>query len=320
LRESIPVEKELFMTSSSYKPAYLKLNENGELRNRVRQAYKLLNPCALCGRYCSINRMEDEIGFCSLEKTAVISSYGPHFGEESPLVGISGSGTIFFSSCNLGCVFCQNFDISNGREGITYSPAQLAKIMLKLMKMGCHNINLVTPTHQMPVILESLAIAAEEGLDLPLVWNCGGYESQESLGILDGIVDIYMPDFKFWNEEPSKKYLQAPRYPEVARAAIKEMHRQVGDLVMDAKGVAYRGLLVRHLVMPENLSRTDKFIEWLADEISPNTYINIMDQYRPCFRAPEFMEINRRITRQEYIQAVNWAKDAGLRLDKNYPR
>jgi putative pyruvate formate lyase activating enzyme len=300
-----------------FRPAYLNLLETGELRNRVRQAYELLNPCALCGRYCPVNRMEDEVGFCQTGKTALVSSYGPHYGEEPPLVGESGSGTIFFSSCNLGCVFCQNFEISIEKEGIFYSEKELVRVMMKLQKMGCHNINLVTPTHQMPIIIESIMLAAEEGLDLPVVWNCGGYETQEVLEILDGIVDIYMPDFKFWDEEPSGKYLQAPGYPDVARAAIKEMYRQVGDLTMDERGIAYRGLLVRHLVMPGNLAGTDKFISWLASEVSPNTYVNIMNQYRPCFRAPEFMEINRRITAEEYKQAVEWAKKAGLRLARN---
>jgi putative pyruvate formate lyase activating enzyme len=244
-----------------------------------------------------------------------VSSSGPHFGEEAPLVGAGGSGTIFLSHCNLGCLFCQNEDISHGGGGRITTPQAIASTMLGLQKRGCHNINFVTPTHQAPFLLEAVLLAIPQGLKVPVVWNCGGYESMESLTLLDGIVDIYMPDFKYWDEEPARRYSLAGNYPEVARAALKEMHRQVGILTMDNEGVALRGLLIRHLVMPGEIAGTGKFVEWAARELSPDTYVNIMAQYHPSFRAHEFPELNRRITAQEYRRAVEAGRRAGLRLD-----
>lgn len=298
-----------------FEPAYLKTIREEKLSPKIEKAYQLLKSCVLCGRRCKVNRLEGQVGFCKVADELIVSSYGPHHGEEAPLVGSRGSGTIFLTYCNLGCVFCQNYDISHLGHGNRYTIDRMAEVMLKIQKMGCHNLNLVTPTHQLPMILKALKQAALGGLEIPVVWNCGGYESREALQILDGIVDIYMPDFKFWDEKPAARYAYAPDYPRVAREALKEMHRQVGDLKMDSRGIAQRGLLVRHLVMPNNLAGTGEFVDWLAREVSPDTYINVMAQYRPCYKAGEYKEINRRPTSSEYNQAVKWAKEAGLRLD-----
>jgi putative pyruvate formate lyase activating enzyme len=300
----------------SFEPAYLKTRRTGKLSRKVAEAYNMMESCVLCGRYCKANRMKGEEGFCKIGKVALVASFGPHHGEETPIAGACGSGTVFFSRCNLGCLFCQNYDISHFYAGKRYSSDQLADIFLEIKEMRCHNLNLVTPTHQMPMIIEALEIAADRGFDLPLVWNCGGYESPETLAVLDGLVDVYMPDFKFWDEAPSEKYLNASDYPEIARAATKEMHRQVGDLVIDEDGLTRRGLLVRHLVMPENLAGTESLVRWIAREISPNTYINVMKQYHPSFKAGEFPEIERLITDLEFRQALDWAKKAKLRIDR----
>jgi len=301
-----------------FEPAYIRPHREGILKEKIRQAYKLMESCILCGRRCRVNRLNGELGFCKTGAELKVSSYGPHHGEEAPLVGRYGSGTIFLTHCNLGCIFCQNYDISILGRGSVYSIEKLAMVIMKVYNMGCHNINFVTPTHQLPMILEALEIAIEGGLDVPVVWNCGGYESPEALEILDGIIDIYMPDFKYWNEEPARKYSHAPNYPEVAKAALKEMHRQVGDLTMDERGIAQIGLLVRHLVMPNNIVGTAEFVRWLAAEISPNTYINVMAQYRPCYEASRHKEIDRRTTNKEYGEAVEAAREAGLRLDKDH--
>jgi putative pyruvate formate lyase activating enzyme len=245
-----------------------------------------------------------------------VSSWGPHFGEERPLVGSHGSGTIFFGNCNLGCIFCQNYTISHLGEGREMSFERLAEVMLELQGIGCHNINLVTPTHQMPMILRALSIAAHKGLTIPIVYNCGGYESLEAVKLLDGVVDIYMPDFKYADPEMSLKYSKAKDYPAVAKAVIREMHRQVGDLVMDEDGIALRGLLVRHLVLPEGVAGTREVVRFIAEEISKNTYVNIMDQYRPCYKAFVNPPLDRRITEKEFTEAVKLALEAGLtRLD-----
>lgn len=301
---------------NNFIPVYQETHRKGIIKEKIQKAYSLMESCVLCGRYCRVNRMKGERGFCNTGKLPVISSFGPHYGEESPLVGSYGSGTIFLTGCNLGCIFCQNFDISLGQEGSTHSFAQLADMMMNLQNRGCHNINFVTPSHQAPMIIEALDIAVNNGLNIPIVWNCGGYESPEALEILDGIVDIYMPDFKFFDKEPAKKYLNAEDYPDMARNALKEMYRQVGDLKVDEWGIAVRGLLVRHLVMPGRLAGTKELVEWLAGEISPDTYINIMSQYHPCHKARNFREINRRITDEEYREAVEWGRSAGLRLDR----
>jgi len=300
------------MDIHTFTPAYLRLPPN-ILSDNVREAEEILKECTLCPRECRVDRTSDQQGFCRTGDKPFISSYGPHFGEEKPLVGRFGSGAIFMGNCNLGCLFCQNYSISHLGEGIEISFEKLADIMLSLQKEGCHNINFVTPTHQMPMILRSLLIASEKGLNIPVVYNCGGYESLHAIEILDGIVDIYMPDFKYRDPAMALKYSKAEDYPQSAMAAIKEMHRQVGDLVTDQRGIAMRGLLVRHLVLPEGIAGTSGVVKFLAEEISKNTYINVMDQYHPCFKAFDHPPLNRRITPQEYADAVQMAIDAGLK-------
>jgi putative pyruvate formate lyase activating enzyme len=264
-----------------------------------------------------VDRLHDEKGICRTGRRAIVASFHAHHGEESPLVGRFGSGAIFFSYCNLLCSFCQNFEISHLGEGAEIEAEDLAAIMLELQQRGCHNINLVTPTHVAPQILEALLVAVDKGLSIPLVYNTSGYERVETLQLLRGIVDIYMPDFKFWDEQWAKRYCSAPDYREAAAQALKEMYFQVGDLVVDSNGIAERGLLVRHLVMPHGVSGTKEVMEFLAKEISPHTYLNVMDQYRPCGTAYQDEYINRRISGKEYSEALQWARDAGLkRLDQ----
>lgn len=284
---------------------------SAELSQKVKKLYKLLEHCVLCPRRCGINRLDNKKGFCGVGLLPLVSSVGPHFGEEPELVGRGGSGTIFFAGCNLGCWFCQNYDISHLRHGEEVSTKELAKEMLTLRRIGCHNINLVTPTHIVPQLVEALIYAAEEGLDLPIVYNTGGYDSVDVLKLLDGIIDIYMPDAKYADSQMSKKYSQAEDYPEVMRNVIKEMYTQVGDLVVDG-GIAIKGLLVRHLVMPEGIAGTKEIMHFIATEISKNTYVNIMDQYRPCYKAYEFPEISRGITPAEYSEAISIAKEEWL--------
>jgi putative pyruvate formate lyase activating enzyme len=297
------------------RPAYLALHETGELARRVEAAAGLMARCRLCPRECLAQRLQGERGVCQVGDQAMVSSHGPHFGEERPLVGVGGSGTIFLSHCNLCCVFCQNAEISQGDEGRIVSAQELAGMMLGLQRMGCHNINFVTPTHQVPQILRALAVAVDDGLRLPLVYNCGGYESLEVLRLLDGVVDIYMPDFKYADAGIAREYSGVEDYAAVARAALAEMHRQVGDLKLDPRGIAARGLLVRHLVLPNGLAGTDEVVRFLAG-LSRNTYLNIMDQYRPCAWAHEYPPLSRRPTRAEIQEAVRMARAAGLtRLD-----
>jgi len=297
-------------------PGYLSLHRAGELESRIQEAWRRLECCDLCPRNCRVNRLENERGVCKTGKLAVTSSYGPHFGEESPLVGTGGSGTIFFTNCNLLCVFCQNYEISHLGEGVETSEGQLAAMMVSLQKQGCHNINFVTPSHVVPQILAALPQAIDNGLTVPLVYNTSGYDSVETLKLLDGIIDIYMPDFKFWRPESAKRFLKAADYPERAKAAIREMHRQVGELVIGSQGVATRGLLVRHLVMPAGLDETREIMNFLATEISTKTYVNVMEQYRPCGLARNYPPIDRSLTHEEYKEAVQLAKEAGLtRLD-----
>ncbi len=305
-----------------FKPGYLSLYESGELQARIERALVIIGKCCLCPRRCKVNRLEDEKGICRTGRLAVVSSYSSHFGEESPLVGQSGSGTIFFTNCNLGCVFCQNYEISHLGEGDEVTEEQLAAMMIRLQDMGCHNINFVTPSHVASQILEALPMAVERGLRVPLVYNSSGYDSVETLRLLDGVVDIYMPDFKFWEKDSARRLAGAPDYPEKAREALREMHCQVGDLVVDKSGIALRGLLVRHLVMPGGLEETRAILDFLAREISADTYVNVMDQYRPCGRAAEFPPIDRPLDREEYGEALVMAKEAGLkRLDeRNWAR
>lgn len=304
------------MTGEQFTPAYLKLHAEGKLAQRRDRALQMLADCRLCPRECGVNRLSGETGFCRSGRAAQVSSYNPHFGEEQPLVGVGGSGTIFLTNCNLGCIFCQNYDISHLGQGREVSAPRLAEMMLQLQRMSCHNINFVTPTHFMPQILEGLVIAADEDLKLPLVYNCGGYESLAALKILDGIIDIYMPDAKYGDNQIAGRLSTAPDYPERMQAALGEMHRQVGDLQIDDRGLARRGLLVRHLVLPEGAAGTAEVMRFLAG-LSTDTYVNVMAQYRPCYHAHQDEQINRQITTEEYRQAVQAAYDAGLhRLDE----
>jgi len=295
-------------------PSYLRLFESGELRRRAREAINALADCILCPRQCHADRRQaNPHSYCHVGQAAVVSSAFPHHGEEDCLRGWNGSGTIFFSQCNLRCVFCQNFGISWQGHGQPVTADELADMMLALQDQGCHNINLVTPSHVVPQILQGLAVAAERGLRLPLVYNTGGYDRLETLQWLDGVIDIYMPDFKLWNPATARELTRAEDYPEVARAAIKEMHRQVGDLVLDQHGLAYRGLLVRHLVMPSGLEETRQILRFLAREVSPETFINIMPQYRPAGLAACYPEIARPLRQAEYEEAVAKARQEGLR-------
>lgn len=302
-------------------PAYLSLLPSGELRERVRLAYQRLGQCDICPRECLVDRRRDEVGSCRTGVRAIVSSYGPHFGEEAPLVGRGGSGTIFFGFCNLRCCFCQNYQISQLGEGREVEPEELATMMLALQARGCHNINFVSPTHVVPQMLAGVLIAAHTGLKIPLVYNTGGYDSLETLRLLDGVVDIYMPDMKYADGETARRLSGIRNYPAVNRAAVKEMHRQVGDLVLDGSSIARRGLLVRHLVLPKGLAGTKEIVQFLAAEISPQTYLNLMDQYRPCYQAHHHPQLNRRLTSQEYAEALGEAQAAGLsRLDERRPR
>jgi putative pyruvate formate lyase activating enzyme len=301
-------------------PGYVTLSKKGELEARAQAALSVLECCRLCPRECEANRLADERGKCLIGRNAVVASYGPHFGEEAPLVGGSGSGTIFFSHCNLNCVFCQNFTISQMGEGRKVSASELAGIMLALQSGGCHNINFVSPTHVVPQILEALVEAVAGGLSLPLVYNSGGYDSLETLKLLDGVIDIYMPDMKYSDAEVAFQYSGIREYPSINRAAVKEMHRQVGDLQIGADGVAMRGLLIRHLVLPSGLAGTGEVVRFLAQEVSPDTYVNIMNQYRPCHKASRIPQLARPLMRQEFVEAVDLARKVGLhRLDKLSP-
>lgn len=295
-----------------YRPSYLALYESGELEHRITRIIKILEACTLCPRQCSVNRLQGEIGYCQAGTTLVVSSYFPHFGEERPLVGRSGSGTIFLTHCNLRCNFCQNYDISHLGAGENISTKQLAKMMLYLQHQGCHNINFVTPTHFILQIISALPYAIELGLELPIVYNCGGYESLEVIELLEGVIDVYMPDTKFSNSEYAQLYVNAPDYFEVLKPVLKEMYRQVGILKIDKDGLAYQGLLIRHLVMPNDIAGSEDILKFIAEELSTESYVNIMSQYRPCFQAVNEPLINRRITSKEYYQAIESAKKFGL--------
>ena len=304
------------MDGREFVPGYLKLSGQAKLKQRVEQALEVLSECRVCARECYTDRTKEAGGSCGVGRYAIVSSYAPHFGEERPLVGRHGSGTIFFAHCNLGCVFCQNYDISHHGQGEAVGPEVLARIMLALQRMGCHNINLVTPSHVVPQVLEALPFAVADGLCIPLVYNSGGYDSVETLELLDGIIDIYMPDFKYFSSEVAARLSNAPDYPEVAKRAVREMHRQVGDLQLDASGIARRGLLVRHLVLPEDQAGSRDVANFIAEKISKNTYVNVMDQYRPCFMAHKIPSLTRRISAGEYQWAVKAFLQAGItRLD-----
>ncbi|MGQ9693884.1 MAG: radical SAM protein [Thermodesulfobacteriota bacterium] len=305
------------MSNKDRWPGYLKIAAEGVLGERVAQAQEILKSCRLCPRECKVNRLAGEKGYCQTGAQALVSSYSPHFGEEDPLVGRGGSGTIFFTHCNLLCLFCQNYEISHLGEGQEVDVEKLAKFMLTLQEMGCHNINFVTPTHVVPQIMSALVLAIAGGLRIPLVYNTGGYDSLETLKLLDGLIDIYMPDLKFMDAEVAYKFCRARDYPQRAKAAIKEMHRQVGDLIINEKGLAERGLLIRHLVMPGGVAGTRAAMRFLAQEISKNTYVNIMAQYRPCGEASKNPPLNRRLTQEEYEEALAIAQEEGIhRLDQ----
>ncbi len=302
------------ISRKDFEPAYMALHRSGELRRRAAAGLERLTHCLVCPRDCGVDRLSDKTAACKTGRLARVSSYFPHFGEEDCLRGWNGSGTIFFSMCNLRCVFCQNYDISQAGQGEETRPERLAEMMLELQAMGCHNINFVTPEHVVPQILEALPLAIEGGLRLPLVYNTSAYDSMDSFVLLRGIVDIYMPDFKFWDDRLSLRYLLAKDYPDAARRAIREMHRQVGPLMFDERGLARRGVLVRHLVMPEAIAGTGEIMRFLAEEVSEDTYVNIMEQYYPAGRvnSEKFGEINRQVRGNEFREALDQAREAGL--------
>jgi len=293
------------------------LHNSGRLRQRIESARRVLEDCTLCPRHCRVNRLAGETGLCATGARASVASFGPHFGEEQPLVGTRGSGTIFLAGCNLHCCFCQNDDISRGGEsGREVDDLEFAAIMLELQAMGCHNINLVTPSHVVPQILAALVPAIDGGLSLPLVFNCSGYESATTLALLEGVIDVYMPDFKFWHSATAARYANAPDYPQRAREALLLMHRQVGDLDLDSQGCARTGLLIRHLLMPGMGAETKQILHFIATRLSPSTYINLMGQYHPCGRAEQYEELRHTITGAEYRQALEMAQSMGLtRID-----
>jgi len=296
----------------AFEPAYLRLLASGELHSRAVEARRHLEACDLCARHCGVDRSQ-HLGFCRTGLFARVASYGPHHGEEAPLRGWAGSGTVFFSRCNLRCVFCQNHEISQRPVGLELGPKELAAVFLAVQDSGCHNLNLVSPTHVMASVLEALVLAAEAGLRLPIVYNTGGYDSPEALALLEGVVDIYMPDTKYDDAHVSRRLSHAAVYPQANRQAVREMHRQVGDLRINRHGLAERGLLVRHLVLPEGLAGTGSIVRFLAAEISPETYLNLMDQYRPDFLASQHPALQRPTTTAEFEAAVRLARRAGLR-------
>ncbi len=299
-------------------PSYIALSRSNELDKRIEILNQMLSSCKLCPRECGVDRTIGEEGICKSGTKLMVSGIHPHFGEEAPLVGAHGSGTIFLTGCNLRCVYCQNYEISHLGIGEVITIEEIAKNMLRLQGIGCHNINFVTPTHFVPQLVEAIAIAVKDGLNIPIVYNCGGYEKVEIVRLLDGIIDIYMPDMKYGRPKHADKYSKAKNYPEINFKAVKEMHRQVGDLKLDDLGMAYRGLLVRHLVLPEDLAGSERIFRFLADNVSKKTYINIMDQYRPQYKAWEFTKLGRKPTNKEYNRAVELAKKVGLNRGVRY--
>lgn len=297
-------------------PMYLETLTPIELKERSEKLNELLKECRLCPNECLADRANGETGDCHSTDEVMISSYGPHFGEEPPLTGNFGSGTIFFTNCNLSCQFCQNYDISQIGRGEPVTIKDLAQIMISLQNRDCHNINLVTPTHFTPQIVDSLILAIDKGLQIPLVYNCGGYESVETLKLLEGIIDIYMPDIKYSSNETAEKYSLIKNYWDFVRKAVREMHRQVGNLKISKRGIAQRGLLVRHLILPNDIAGSKRVIDFLAEEISKDTYLNLMDQYYPSYRANQYEELNRRISKEEYYEIIDYAKKYEMRLDE----
>jgi putative pyruvate formate lyase activating enzyme len=304
-----------------FEPAYIETFKKGLLSKKIETARKILKSCTLCPRQCKVDRTAGETGVCKTGEKAYVSSFNAHFGEEDPLVGTRGSGTIFFTHCNLLCIFCQNYEISHLGQGEEISDEQLARIMLVLQEKGCHNINFVTPSHVVPQILSALDIAVQNGLSLPLVYNTGGYDSVETLKLLDGVFDIYMPDFKFWDPVVAKATCNAEDYPKVAQKALLEMHRQAGDLVIDDTGIAIRGILLRHLVLPHGLSGTREIMRFVARQVSKNTYVNVMPQYRPCGRAGDVKELSVHLSEKDYETALQTAIEEGIkRFDRRTRR
>jgi len=313
---------------TNFEPSYIKTFNKGLLKEKIKESLDIMNSCTLCPRKCKVDRLAGETGICKTGKKAWVSSYNPHFGEEAPLVGREGSGTIFFTHCNLMCIFCQNYEISHEGVGEEVSHEHLAKMMLVLQDLGCHNINFVTPSHVVPQILMALESAVKDGLNIPLIYNTGGYDRVETLKILDGVVDIYMPDFKFRNSEIAEATCKAGDYPDVARKAVAEMHRQVGDLITDEDGIARRGLLISHLVLPDGLAGTREIMRFIVREISPDTYVNIMPQYRPCGGVNEtsevlkdsevFKALSRYPSKTEFETALQEAAEEGItRFDRH---
>jgi putative pyruvate formate lyase activating enzyme len=298
-------------------PGYVHLSRSGELEERAERAYEILRDCVVCPQECHVNRIEDELGFCRVGHLPMVSSYSPHFGEEPPLVGMNGSGTIFFSGCNMRCEFCQNFEISQCGVGYTVSCEDLAGMMLRLQERGCHNINFVSPTHVVPQILRAVAIAVDHGLTVPLAYNSGGYDTVDTLRLLDGVIDIYMPDAKYGRDDVAFELSHAQNYTSHMKAALVEMHRQVGDLVV-RDGLAVRGLIIRHLVLPENLANSEIVMKFIAEEVSRNSYVNVMAQYRPAWkvaeggRSPVLAALQRPITTREYKYAIECARANGI--------
>jgi putative pyruvate formate lyase activating enzyme len=292
--------------------SYLDLQSHGELEKRVELLFEILESCELCPRKCGVNRLEDELGYCKMGRDLVVSSFGPHFGEEKELVGIYGSGTIFLAGCSLLCIYCQNYEISNCRVGKKVSLEKVADFMLSLQKSGCHNINLVTPTHFAAQLVKSIAIGVKKGLKIPIVWNCSGYENIEIIKLLEGIVDIYLPDIKYGTKEPAKKYSNAANYFEKAKEAVNEMYRQVGNLKFNKQGIAYRGVIIRHLILPENKSGSEAVLTYIRG-LSENMFVNIMSQYRPEGIAYQYKEIDRCITTKEYGNVMQIVKKLGLK-------
>jgi len=313
--ETLPLQKRRKSPARAvaFEPAYLKLHRSGELKQRGQRLWRIMQSCELCPRQCGANRLEGEKGFCHSTSELEIFGFHPHFGEERPLVGKGGSGTIFLSNCSLRCVFCLNWEISQGGEGKERSLQQMAEMMLRLQEMGCPNINVVTPTHYSAHIVRTLDLAAAGGLRLPLVYNTCGWERIEILKKLDGIVDIYLPDMKYMDSAMAARYSSnAADYPEVTKKAIAEMHRQVGVLASDRNGVARRGLIIRHLVMPNRVAGTEKLVRWIAKTLPRKTYVNIMSQYHVDYKAYDHPQIARGITVKEYLEAMKWAAEAGL--------
>lgn len=296
-----------------YIPSYLNLSEK-EWKERIEKAYSMLESCRVCPHECGVNRLKDEKGFCRTGKNAIVDSYFPHHGEEKPIRGTRGSGTVFFSWCNMKCVYCQNYQISQLGMGTPITPYELARIFLSLQSMGCHNINLVTPSHVVPQIIHALYLAVKEGLKIPIVYNTSSYDSIESLKLLDGIVDIYLADIKYASNEMGKRYSKVKNYWDVASEALKEMYRQVGNLKLDDKGIAYRGLLIRHLILPNNIAQTEKVLSFIKT-IDENLAVNLMNQYYPAYKAFKYPELSRRITYEEYKNALKHADNLTLYLD-----